>query len=208
MNDLSGLYAISGRTGSGRGYQGSLKLTRHGLFYHADVDRGGEHPPCGGLAMVVGSQLVLAFGPHDKMEIGAYTVRGDRATSMWVPPAAKGDSLDICGREELSLKAAGVWTINAARAIDNSTYSGEIHVSTLSAPADDLPGVATMTWQLNDGTFNSFALVYPDALLSCWNLGEEKKHGIAAWEMDGDVWTGAMLASGAHTALAEELRKV
>jgi hypothetical protein len=162
---------------------GRATFVRNGLFWDVTIESKGQTTY--GLAMIVGKRFAIAIGPKDKMEIGAYQISGDRATSLWVPPAAKGDDLKICGREQLVKASDSVWRIEQAVAIDNSSYSGTIEVKPVTPTSDNKPGIVAVTWNLNDGVFASFALRYPDGLLSCWNVGDKAPHGIMGLDGDG-----------------------
>lgn len=164
--------------------EGEATLDRQGRFWHATLVRPGVVPsPAQALVTVVDSDptmLAVAFGPGPGMEIGIYRFNGTKGQSLWCPPGASGDDLSICGREELT-RSGDVLTIDRARAIDASTYSGRIVLSTVTPAAAGLPGIVDMRWELNDGVYESFGLDFGSTILTCWNLGEPGPHGIGGY---------------------------
>src|SRR6476661_7799244 len=91
-NNFVGKYAVDGRTHNGSAYKGTLRFERKGRFLHAEADLGAlgaRH----GLAMPFAGRLVMAYGPKDQVEIGAYTTEGAQLRGLWVPPGASMDDL-------------------------------------------------------------------------------------------------------------------
>src|SRR5437868_637621 len=80
-------------------YTGTMQIDRHGVFLHTTAElTPGETRH--GLAIPFAGRLVMAFGPKDKVEIGAYEIAGDTLRGLWVPPGAGHENFDECGREE------------------------------------------------------------------------------------------------------------
>ncbi len=172
--------------------KGVATFTRNGLFYDAVIQYDNAQP-IDALAFPVGGRIAIAFGPKDKMEIGAYTIAGNRATSLWIPPAAKGESLSICGQEKLIKRNETIWNIEEARSIDGSSYSGYLEIAPLK------PGMVGMTWNLADGKFESVGLKFDDAIFSCWNVGDAAEHGIIVLDPQGSSYNATIITKGQNT---------
>lgn len=145
-----------------------------------------------GLAMSFAGRLVIAFGPKDKMEIGAYRVGKNQMEGLWVPPAA--DDLIKCGREQSGGGKDGVWTITKAIAIDNTEYTGSVIVKPVQgADAAHRPTPVELEWRLHDGNYRSFGLVYDDAMYTTFSFEPDKPHGIILFEARGDRFEGTLM---------------
>jgi hypothetical protein len=194
-----------GRTPDGRSYRGTMDLSPRGMFLDAvaRLDPLGERH---GLAMPFGRYLVLAFGPKDKVEIGAYRRAGEMMQGVWVPPGAV--DLAACGHEPSTGGAGGVWTISRALAIDNQPYHGTLRIEPAGGGDAHAPVAARMTWTLHDGEYKSFGLDCGDAIFSTFNFEPGTPHGIAVYErsdaqtLRGTIMTDASMALGHETLRA------
>jgi len=183
---------------------GTTTFERHGLFLHA-MTRRRDGDDLSGLAAVFGSRLVMAFGPLNKVEIGAYRAEGDRLEGIWIPPGAKGSDLGICGRERSRRESAGQWRIEEARSIDGSTYSGKLTVTSRDSAAAK-PFVADFLWTLHDGVYHSFGLVLADAMFSTFCFEPDKPHGIAVYEASSPMLLGTLLDNVSRKPRTQWLR--
>lgn len=196
------------------GRRGTLRLVRRGAFLHAEatLDDGGDVRD--GLAMPFAGRLVMAVGPKDKVEIGAYRVVGDRLEGLWVPPGADQEDFAKCGRENSvggDLRGARPWTIADAVAIDGQAYHGTIKTEP-AAPLAAVklagePAPIRITWNLHDGDFQSFGLAYADALYTTFSFEPEKPYGVIVYGVAGDTLHGRRLDSGSYAITTETLRR-
>lgn len=197
--------------------QGELHLVRRGAFLHVEGVRTG-------IAMPWAGRLVMAFGPLNKVEIGAYQiapagvtagVAGGVAegvggvTGLWVPPGADQSDFSACGVERSIPQPDGTWKISHAYAIDKSEYAGHIHRIPFDVTAS-LPRALKMHWQLEDGDFHSFAIEYADALYATFSFEPEKPHGIAVFEPPAGerAWRGYSLSLGQAALTTETLTRL
>jgi hypothetical protein len=191
---FAGDYVVNGRTPDGTTYNGTLRFDRKGRFLHAEANLsplGMRH----GLAMPFAGRLVMAFGPKDKVEIGAYECEAHQLRGLWVPPAAASDDLSGCGKEHSQSTGTGVWLISEAVAIDGNAYHGTVTIT--QRPDDDEdPCPVQIDWKLHDGEYHSFGLQYPDALYTTFSFEPEKPYGIAVYEITADTLDGEWLSSG------------
>lgn len=183
---------------------GTVVFVQNGLFLHADIRRA-DGSEWAGLAAVFGGRLVIAFGPRDKVEIGAYRLDGDRLEGLWVPPAAKGTDLGICGREWSRRVSDGTWQIEQAHSIDGSAYHGMLTV-TPRETGNAATRSADFLWKLQDGEYRSFGLVMPDAMFSTFCLEPESAHGIAVYETTNLGLRGTLVESVSRKPRLEWMR--
>ena len=213
---FAGRYDISdGRTPDGAAYGGTMRMDRRGRFLHAEatLDDGRVRHV---LAMPFAGRLVMAFGPQDKVEIGAYelTDEGRTLRGLWVPPGATRDDDTGCGREissaaEHATASTGVWTITDAVAIDGQPYHGTLTIRPVGAPMrSDTPVPIQLTWDLHDGQYESFGLSYPDALFTTFSFEPDKPYGLIVYAPTGDALRGVRRDSGADATGAETIRRV
>src|SRR5438105_3503926 len=90
VQSFVGTYTIDGAEGRGR-----LALVRRGAFLHAEANLDSGQIRYG-LAMPFADRLVMAIGPKDKVEIGAYAVAGDKMEGLWIPPGSTDDDFAKC----------------------------------------------------------------------------------------------------------------
>lgn len=206
---------VSGRTPDGRNYTGTMTLERRGKFLHAaaalDV-LGPRH----GLALPFAGRLVMAFGPKDKVEIGAYTLVGDELTGLWVPPGASDEDFTKCGNERSRRSGApNTFEIQKAHSIDGSAYHGKVVIAPVENPASSArpltasaPRPVRFTWNLHDGDYHSFGLAYADAIFTTFSFEPDKPHGIAVYEpASGGDLMGTLIDKAALTVWTEVLRR-
>jgi hypothetical protein len=177
---------------------GEIRLVEDGLFMHAEGRRSG-------LAVLAGKRLLAAYGPRHKVEIGAYVVRGEQLSGLWIPPDARGADVSICGRELSKKTGEHAWTITQAHAIDQSAYTGTLALELVQPGTDRTPGVARFHWALHDGEYHSFGLVFPDALVSTFCFEAGAAHRIAAYSPTAGGWSGWTLDNETLTLRAETL---
>src|SRR5678815_1422204 len=98
LDRFAGSYLVRGGGVGVTDYSGKMELLRQRAFLHAQfkLDNGEIRH---GLAMPWAGRLVLAYGPKDKVEIGAYRIQEDQMTGLWVPPGAAGSDYAECGHE-------------------------------------------------------------------------------------------------------------
>jgi hypothetical protein len=147
----------------------------------------------------------MALGAKDKVEIGAYHLDGKSVHGMWVPPGAADEDFSRCGREESVVESANAWRIHKAHAVDQSAYTGTVHVEPVTT-ANPLqrPTPVRMTWMLHDGEYKSFGLAFEDAVYSTFNLAEGEPGGVAVYEMHENQWRGRWI-SDAQSPLGIEV---
>lgn len=184
-----------------------ITFTEHGRFLEVRAAAGaaGERH---GLGMFVGNRLVISWGPKDKVEIGAYTRTGDTMEGLWVPPAARGDDLKICGREKSKRVAGDTYEITEAIAIDNSAYTGKVSIESMNAGDTSFPRPVRMKWQLHDGDYTSFAIAYADAMLAIFSFEPKEWHAISVYEPQADgSYAGVILEKDSTTLASEVISK-
>jgi hypothetical protein len=220
-----GKYSVEGQTPAGGLYRGETDITRHGCFLHTAArlhDLAGSAPnvvPAWpwlrqvdklmryGLAMPFSGRLVMAFGVKDKVEIGAYQITGKNVVGTWVPPGAADVDFSNCGREESVIESPGVFKITQAYAVDKSAYTGAVRLTPADGTFLDRPPTPVkMTWTLHDGEYNSFAIAYPNAVYSTFNLAPGEPHGIAVYDIAGDTLNGVWLSDAGLILGSETLR--
>jgi hypothetical protein len=203
---FAGSYAIDDGGG------GIVRLEARGLFLHAhcEPDPRGERF---GLGMAFNGRLAVAYGPHDKVEIGVYRVDGPRLHGLWVPPGAAGDDCAGCGIEENSSHVGGtdgVLMIERAVAIDGSSYEGTLAVTPMAGPSRDAPHPrpVTLEWKLNDGEYTSFGIAFPDAIYTTFSFEPERPYAVAVYQPVADgALRGVILYKGATSFAPETLRR-
>ena len=202
---LAGNYSVEGRDPRANDYRGTMKMVRRGAFLHAEAQLASMGQRFG-LAMPFAGRLVMAFGAKDKVEIGAYHLDGQNVHGMWVPPGAADENFEKCGREESVVEAEHVWRIHKAHAVDQSAYTGTVHL-TPAASANPLqrPTPVKMTWKLHDGEYHSFGLAYEDAVYSTFNLAKDQPGGLAVYEMHENEWRGRWLVGDADSPMGIEV---
>jgi len=187
---LVGNYSVEGKDPRGQEYRGTMRVMRRGAFLHTEA----QLDPPGmrfGLAMPFAGRLVMAFGAKDQVEIGAYHLDGKDVHGLWVPPGAADDDFSKCGREESTAESERVWRIRKAHAVDQSAYTGSVHVEpVLGSNALAPPTPVRMTWKLHDGEYQSFGLAFEDAVYSTFNLAKDSAGGVAVYESHGNQWRG------------------
>jgi hypothetical protein len=200
-----GTYTVDGRPRDGSTYNGTLRFERKGRFLHAEAQLGALGTRYG-LAMPFAGRLVMAYGPKDKVEIGAYTHEVNQLRGLWVPPGAATDDLNGCGREHSISTGTGIWMIDDAVAIDGNAYAGTLAIA--QKPDDDEdPCPVTMDWKLHDGEYHSFGLQYPDAIYTTFSFEPEKPYGILVYEGKPASLLGWNLSSATMIAHEEMLTK-
>src|SRR5438045_6926890 len=113
---FAGTYRVFGISAGKKNYAGFATITSHGLFGHvADVID--QTHPRDGLAVVRDERLLIAWGPKDKVEIGAYRITGDSMHGIWIPPTAAGVDLTICGHEWSVRVGDNGWRIAQAQGL-------------------------------------------------------------------------------------------
>lgn len=156
--------------------------------------------------MVWKSRLVVAFGPLNKVEIGAYDISPSMVVGLWVPPGADQADYLACGVERSIPQADQSWKITEAIAIDQTPYSGSIYREPAGTDGQSLPRALKMHWRLADGDFHSFAIEYADAIYATFSFEPEKPHGIAVYiPASSGPWPGYSLSLGENALTAETL---
>jgi hypothetical protein len=200
-----GTYAVDGRPRDGSLYNGTVRFERKGRFLHAEAQLGGlgtRH----GLAMPFAGRLVMAYGPKDKVEIGAYTHDPNQLRGLWIPPGAASEDLTGCGHENSVSTGTGIWLISDAVAIDGNAYSGTLSI-TQKPDDDEDPNPVTMDWKLHDGEYHSFGLQYPDAIYTTFSFEPDQPHGIVVYEGKAASLIGWRLSNTSMIAHRESLTK-
>jgi hypothetical protein len=166
------------------GAKDTLRLSAQGPFLRAEASCG-TNDVRHGMAASFAGRLVIAFGPKDKVEIGAYRVSGNSMEGVWVPPAA--DDLTKCGREKSAGGKDGVWTITEAIAIDNTAYTGTVHVKPIQGvDATKRPTPVEIEWRLHDGNYRSFGFACDDAMYTTFSFEPEKPYCLAVFDPRAD----------------------
>jgi hypothetical protein len=161
-----------------------------------------------GMVMRFGDHLLAAFGPTQRVEIGAYRRTGDALAGLWVPPDAKVDDLRICGAERSKQSAEMTFTIERAHAVDQLPYTGTLRIT--PAPQSSAGGIvaARFNWTLHDGEYASFGLLDGDVYVSTFCFEKGARHGVGLYRADGDNWRGAMLWNDETTPRQDALRRL
>jgi hypothetical protein len=205
---LVGNYSVEGKDPRGTEYGGTMRMDRRGAFLHTQAELGALAKRFG-LAMPFAGRLVMAFGAKDKVEIGAYHLDGKTVHGMWVPPGAADEDFSKCGREESVVESPGVWRIHKAHAVDQSAYTGAVHLEPIaSANPLQRPTPVRMTWKLHDGEYHSFGLAYEDAVYSMFNLADGKPGGVAVYELHENQWRGRWMTDPGSPLGIEVLQRV
>jgi hypothetical protein len=182
-------------------YTGFASITPQGLFGHiaAKIDPSTERH---GLAVATEKRLLIAWGPKDKVEIGACEIKGDSMQGIWIPPTARGDDLSICGQEKSVRVAENEWRIEQAYDLEHKPYSGTISIQPVS---DSRPRIVEIVWRLNDGEYRSFGLLGDDWMVSTFNFEPDSPNAIAAYERIPDGFKGLIVWKGNREAGPETL---
>lgn len=190
-----GTYRVEGCDSRGASYRGGLRLDRKGRFLHAEAvldPLRTRH----GLAMPFAGRLVMAVGPKDKVEIGAYTHEANQLRGLWVPPGAASDDTTGCGHEHSTSTGTGIWLIDHAIAIDGQPYSGSVTIAPACDRGDAEPCPVRIDWKLHDGEYHSFGLRYDDALYTTFSFEPEQPYGIIVYDLNSHSLIGTSLMSG------------
>jgi hypothetical protein len=186
----------------GDGYTGQATFEPHGLFAHVTANLDSNETRYG-LAVVFNGRLLIAWGPKDKVEIGAYRLEGDRLRGIWIPPAAAGENLDACGNEQSVRTSGNNWQVEKAHDLEKNPYTGTIAID----PIGDGP-VVKILWKLHDGEYNSFGLMGNDWMVSTFNFEKGTAHAIAAYERADGGWSGTQVWDGELSGRAERFSKI
>jgi hypothetical protein len=189
---------------SGHRSRGTVRFEPYGFFAHshAVLERGETRY---GLAAVFRGRLVIAMGPKDKVEIGAYHRSGNRLEGIWVPPGAKGCDLAVCGREVSRLDFDTTFTIDQAHAVDQMPYTGRVSLDYLDPESVPVRRVK-FNWSLHDGEYSSFGLAAGEILVSSFNFEPETPFAIGLYEPHNGQWRGT-IAHSDHPDLSHETLK-
>jgi hypothetical protein len=176
-NTFAALYEAKGTSSDGASYLGFAAIHPHGLFGHVSsiIGKTERH----GLAVLTDQRLLIAWGPKDKVEIGTYEVRGDSMHGIWIPPAAKGDDLGVCGDEKSIRIAENEWRIEQAHDLEKNPYTGTISIQPIS---EGKVRIVEILWRLHDGEYRSFGLEGDGWMVSTFNFAPEFPHAIAAYK--------------------------
>jgi hypothetical protein len=198
---FAGTYRIDGLSADGANYFGSATVTAKGLFGHisAIIEPKIERH---GLAVLAKRRLLVAWGPKDKVEIGAYTIQGDSMQGIWIPPAASGNDLSACGQEKSVRVAENEWRIEQAFDLEHKPYTGTISVQVVS---DGTPRIVEILWRLHDGEYRSFGLLGEGWMASTFNFEPGSPNAIAAYERIPDGFKGVQLWKDQRTLGHETL---
>ena len=196
---FAGIYRIDGISADGSNYFGLAAITSHGLFGHvaAIIEPKTERH---GLAVATDQRLLIAWGPKDKVEIGAYTIQGDSMHGIWIPPAANGADLSACGQEKSVRVAENEWRIEQAHDLEHKPYTGTISIQPVS---DGRPRIVEIVWRLHDGEYRSFGLMGDGWMVSTFNFEPELQNAIAAYDRIPDGFKGVQIWKG-DRALGQE----
>lgn len=205
---FAGKYSIADALDAvGAKYTGEMVIDAHGLFAHVtSVLSTGETRH--GLAALFDNRLLIAWGPKDKVEIGAYRISGEKMTGIWVPPGAKGEDLSACGSEVSQRTSPGEWKIEKAHAIDQQPYTGTVMIAEPppSFPPQYQP--VQVTWKLHDGDYHAFGLKFEDFMVTTFSFAPEERHGISAYSATPSGWEGVQLWKDEAGLAREQLRRV
>lgn len=198
---FAGTYRIDGISAEKKNYAGLASIGAHGVFGHVAgvIDKTQARD---GLAVVRDERLLIAWGPKDKVEIGAYRITGDSMHGIWIPPTASGIDLTICGQEKSVRVGDNEWRIEQAHDLEKNPYTGTITIDPISS---DQPRVVSILWKLHDGEYLSFGLRGDDWMVSTFNFEPETAHAIAAYEQIRDGWKGVLVWKGDRELSRETL---
>lgn len=203
----SGKYQVTDATASdGRKYNGEVVIEPHGLFGHVTAKLTGIGERFG-LAAVFRNRLLIAWGPKDKVEIGAYHIGGQKMHGIWVPPGAKGDDLSACGQEFSNKKDAKSWEIEKAYAIDQQPYTGHLVIEASSPATPDQYQPVQIAWKLHDGDYAAFGLRLEDFMVTTFSFEPEKPYGISAYTVTPEGFEGVQFWKDATTLAREQWRR-
>lgn len=187
---FAGSYRIVDAIGTdGVAYRGTAVIQPMGMFGHVIAHIDGQ-PDRHGLAALFEGRLLIAWGPKDKVEIGAYRVVHEELLGVWVPPGATGDDLSACGIEVSRSMGTDQWEIQRAHAIDQLPYTGQLSIK--SAGPGDVGGYqrVDLSWALNDGVYTSFALRRGPFMVSTFSFEPEKPYAISVYELGNNTLIG------------------
>ncbi len=196
---------VDGESVDGRRVSGTVSFEAHGSFAHAHavIDHA---PEAFGLAAVFRGRLLIASGPKDKVEIGAYHLSGNRLEGIWVPPGAKGCDIAVCGLEVSRRVRENTFQIESAHAVDQMPYSGSLTLTYLDPESVPVRRVK-FGWSLHDGEYASFGLASGEILVSTFNFEPNTPFSIGLYEPHGSQWRGVIAHSGTDTLSHESLRR-
>jgi hypothetical protein len=201
---FSGKYLMEGISDDAMKYAGIAMLTPHGLFAHVEAIIGKPDGKRYGLAVADDKRLLIAWGPKDKVEIGAYRIDGDLMQGLWIPPAATGIDTSACGEERSKRVNENVWEIEQAYDLEKNPYTGTI---TIEAASSGSPEVVKILWKLHDGEYRSFGLRGEGWMVSTFNFAPEFPHAVAAYETIRDGWKGEVIWKDAQAICRETLTR-
>lgn len=190
IEPLIGAYhVLDARSAGGEQSIGSIRFEPYGWFAHsvATVDEQVVH----GIAALFRGRLLMATGPKDKVEIGAYHLAGDLLHGIWVPPGAKGYDLTICGRERSQRVSGSTFEIEEAQAVDQQPYTGRLAIHHLDDESTPVRR-AKFNWTLHDGEYASFGLAQREVLVSTFNFEPNTPFAIGLFEFDAGRWQGTV----------------
>jgi hypothetical protein len=202
---LGDLQIIDAVSASGHRSRGTIHFESHGTFAHshAVMERGEERY---GLAAIFRGRLVIAMGPKNKVEIGAYHLSGNRLEGIWVPPGAKGCDLAMCGRELSHRDRDSTFTIDNAHAVDQMPYTGRLSLDFLDPETVPVRRVK-FNWALHDGEYASFGLAAAEILVSTFNFEPNTPFAIGLYEPHHGQWRGTIAHSDAEGVSRETLKR-
>ena len=194
------MYRVDGVAADGSNYVGAATIIAQGLFgdVAAVIGKSERH----GLGVVHDTRLLIAWGPKDKVEIGAYRIDRDSMQGLWIPPAATGIDTIACGEEHSKRVDDNTWEIERAYDLEKNAYTGTITIEPVSS---DQPQVVTILWNLHDGEYRSFGLRGDGWMVSTFNFAPEFPHAIAAYEPIRDGWKGELIWNDAQQVCREML---
>lgn len=187
-----------------RATQGSVHFEPHGLFAHSHARY--ENSDVFGLAALFRGRLLIATGPKDKVEIGAYHLSGNRLEGIWVPPGAKGEDLSACGIEVSRRVREDTFEIERAHAVDQQPYTGRLSLS-FSDPESAAVRRVKFNWTLHDGEYASFGLASAEILVSTFNFEPGTPFSIGIYEPHGSQWRGIIAHNDTDKLSHETLRR-
>lgn len=186
------------------GAPGTVRFEPRGVFAHSRALI--DHKETFGLAALFRGRLLIASGPRDKVEIGAYHLSGNRLEGIWVPPDARGDDLAICGRELSRRKHENTFEIETAHAVDQMPYTGTLSLSYLDPESVPVRRVK-FNWSLHDGNYSSFGLASAEILVSTFNFEPGTRFSIGLYEPHGGDWRGTIAHSDSDSVSHETLKR-
>lgn len=204
---FAGKYLITDATDpAGSHYTGEMTMEPHGLFGHVSARLSGAGDRFG-LAVLFDNRLLIAWGPKDKVEIGAYRISGEKMTGIWVPPGAKGDDLSACGQEVSRRTDTGEWEIEKAYAIDQQPYTGRVIVTESGPSTSQQYQIVQVGWNLHDGIYHSFGLKLGDFMVTTFSFEPEQPYGISAYSVTPAGWEGAQVWKDSIVLAREQLKR-